>query len=142
MKSRFAVFSVIFALFSVFFVACSNAEPKDVAISFYKALEKGDEESAIKLVHIADESKRDEYEGKVAFFVAAFKSEAKKRGGIKNIEVVEEKIEGDKATIMLKTTYKKSDKADTEKPEKINLIKVDGAWKVDLGMDDLFKNMK
>lgn len=52
MKSRFAVFSVIFALFLVFFVACSSSDPKDVAISFYKAVANGDEKGAVKLIYI------------------------------------------------------------------------------------------
>lgn len=127
MKSRFAVFSVIFALFSVFFVACSNADPKDVAISFYKAVANGDEKGAVKLIYIEDESKRDEYEGKIALTAGLVKNEVIKKGGIKDIEVTEEKIEGDKAEITLKVSYNKSDKTETRK---VKLVRVNGTWMI------------
>ncbi|TLE04809.1 DUF4878 domain-containing protein [Helicobacter bilis] len=46
---------------------------------------------------------------------------------MKDIEVTEEKIEGDKAEITLKVSYNESDKTETRK---VKLVRVNGTWMI------------
>lgn len=55
------------------------------------------------------------------------KDKVTKKGGIKDIEVTEEKIEGDKAEITLKVSYNESDKTETRK---VKLVRVNGTWMI------------
>lgn len=109
---------LLMAVFSVFlFTACSSGSPTSVAKNFSENMAKGKYEEAKKYCS--------EPTGKLLDMAGAF-------GGGKvdpdfKFQPVGEEIDGDKATV----TFKKNEEGDEDT---IDLIKVDGKWKVHIDM--------
>lgn len=104
--------------------SCGGGDsPKSVAENFLKAMNKMDFETAKKY--------GSEDTGKLLDMMSSFSKlmpdSAKKE---KSFEMKEEKINGDKATV----TYLYSDE---DGEQTVNLIKVDGKWKVAMGKDSM-----
>ena len=107
-----------------FFIACGgNDTPKSVAENFLKAMNKMDYETA-KKYGTADTGKLLEM---ISGFAKMMPDSAKQE---KNFEIKDEKVEGDKATV----TYAESGE---EGIQTLNLVKVDGKWKVAMSKDSM-----
>lgn len=106
-----------------FLFACSSGgdSPKAVADNFLKSLNKMDYEGA-KKYGTEDTGKLLDMIGGLAKMMP---DSAKKE---KKYEIVDEKIEGDKATV----NYKDEDGSQT-----LNLVKQDGKWKVAMSKDSM-----
>jgi|GEM_PF-1107682 len=105
-------------------VACGGGDtPKSVAENFLKALNKMDYEAAKKY--------GSEDTGKLLDMMSGFAKmmpdSAKKE---RSFEIKDEKIEGDKATV----TYTESGE---EGIQSLNLVKVEGKWKVSMSKDSM-----
>ncbi|MCL1947668.1 MAG: DUF4878 domain-containing protein [Chitinivibrionia bacterium] len=108
---------VLLTMFSaMFFVGCGSPKPSVVAENFYAALAKGDWETVGKYSTSETITNLTPYASKAQSMVAAY-GKAK---------AVKETIEGDKAIVVVEFENKKDD------PDELNLIKVDGKWKVHL----------
>jgi hypothetical protein len=64
----------------------------------------------------------------VARLATMMKSSADRRGGLKSLTIVSEKVEGDRATVQVKTVWGDGQ----EETEDIGLIRSDGRWVLDL----------
>lgn len=112
---------------SLALVGCGGSGgPGDTVKDLMTAMEKGD---AGKVKELAPGMKMlgdDKLEG----MVEQMKLEAKKKGGIKDIEIIEEKIDGDKATVKYKVTM---GDGTSDGEDEMQLIKDEGKWIVDMG---------
>jgi hypothetical protein len=105
-------------------VACGGSDtPKSVAENFLKAMNKMDYETAKKYGSADTGKLLDMMSG----FAKMMPDSAKKE---KSFEIKDEKIEGDKAIV----TYTESGE---EGEQTLNLLKVDGKWKVAMSKDSM-----
>lgn len=104
------------------FAGCSKG-PDEVALKFVESFGNGDVETACKYA-----TKQTGALLALAKGMAENDSDMKKMKGAK-FEVVETKIDGDSATVKIKTTTKDG-KVDEGDP--VTLIKEDGDWKVNV----------
>lgn len=111
----------------VLFTSCGGgaSAPKDVAVKFAEAVGKADFDEAGK--YASDETKKG-LDMMKAF--AGMMPDSLKNKKVE-FEVVEEKIDGDNATVTLKP------KGGNEKAETFKLTKVDGAWKVNMTKEEM-----
>jgi hypothetical protein len=107
-----------------FLFACSGNSPKSVAENFLKAMNKMDFDGAKKYGTEDTNKMLDMLSG-----FAKMMPDSAKKEDVK-MEITSEKIEGDKATY----TYKEEGK---DGDQTINLVKVDGKWKVAMSKDDM-----
>lgn len=112
-------------------VGCGgSAGPGDTIVELNHALEAGDAETVKKIVPgMAGMVGDDKLKG----MMTEASAEAKKKGGIKSIEILKEEINGDTATVEHKLVWGNGD----EDQETTELSKVDGQWIV--SMDDMDK---
>jgi hypothetical protein len=111
---RILMFSSFFGLIVFLAVGCGSPSPSTVAERFYDALAKGDMETVGK--YSTDETVSDlaPLISKVQPVVAAYgKGKA-----------VSQDIDGDEAVVVMKF-------ANQEDTEEVNLVKVNGKWKID-----------
>jgi len=114
------------ALLIVLIAACTTVDtPKSVAEKFMNALNKQDFETA-KKYGTEDTGKLLDMMSGLAKMGASADTVSKER----KVEMLTEKIEGDKATV----TYKMEDKAGEEP---LSLVKQDGKWKVAMSKDNM-----
>jgi hypothetical protein len=111
-------------LITCFLIACSGNSPKSVAENFLKAMNKMDFEGAKKYGTEDTNKMLDMLSG-----FAKMMPDSAKKEDVK-VEITSEKVEGDKATY----TYKEVGK---DEQQTINLVKVDGKWKVAMSKDDM-----
>lgn len=114
-------------LAALFFVACGNNSPEDIAKNFVESAYSGKVEDMVKCFEIKDNEK-EAAKGKLSMMSLAAVEAANKKGGLKSIEIVSSDIEGNKATVTLKVKYKNN----TESKENVRLYKTDKAWFVKL----------
>lgn len=113
-----------FFIIAVIYFGCGSANsPADVTKEFLHKVEKGDN-GAINLMHsqIVSMMGKEKLE-------QGLKDESekmKKKGGIDNIEILEDKTSENEATLKVKVNYKDG----SSKTEKMNLIKESGDWKI------------
>jgi hypothetical protein len=129
---------LLFAVAGTLFTGCggnsmSNASPKEVLVAFFERISKKDIDGAAKLA--TSES---------AFIMELMKTQLKKAEGLenkmemdpteefKNVEVGEAKINGDMATVSIRS---KKYNREIDFP----LKKEGGGWKVDFSMNTLMK---
>jgi len=120
MKKVQVVMLAFLLAFGSMFVGCGDESPSDVVKQFYAAAKKGDEK---KLREVST--------GKTVELLIMFmkdESYKKQMTSSGDMTIVEETINGDKATV--KVTYQQDGK---EKKEDYMLVKEDGKWKVTLG---------
>ena len=112
------------AAMAVFMIACGGGDtPKSVAENFLKALNRMDYETAKKYGTQDTGKLLDMMSGFAKMMPDSLKKE-------KNFEIKDEKIEGDKATV----TYTESGE---EGDLSLNLVKLDGKWKVAMSKDSM-----
>lgn len=130
MKSR--MFFLALALCaSVFVMACGSSGPSGTLKSYIGHMEKGDSESAMKMVSTAKmpagmkDSK--EFKDKMKQVGDEAAKDIKGKGGIKSVNIKDEKINGDNADVKFTITYGNGTE---EKEETAKLIKENGEWKI------------
>jgi len=115
---RILALTCFFGLIGFFAAGCGSPSPSMVAERFYDALAKGDMETVGKYSTSETISSLGPLMSKVQPMVAAY-GKAK---------VVSQTIDGDEAVVVIKF-------ANQEDEEEVNLIKVDGKWKVHETLD-------
>lgn len=128
-KKLFFILAVAFV--AIFMVSCggsSNAPSKTVT-AFYDAIKSKNYDKAIGLFYKdKDEKMTDSEVQKVKALLMASQEQMDKKGGIKDVEILNEEIaqNGETATVKVKVVY--GDDSDDE--ENVDLKKVDGKWKM------------
>jgi uncharacterized protein YchJ len=102
-------------------VACGEG-PGDAVENMMYAVDAGEYEQAIeymppKLRAMADKEK-------LIQMMRAGKQELEQKGGLDGVEVLEETVDGNKATVKVKTTYGNGE----SETEELKLMKVDDQW--------------
>ncbi len=122
MKSSFKYF--LASLFVTTIIACGGGDkPKSVAENFLKAFNKMDYETAKKY--------GSEDTGKLLDMMSGFSNhmpDSVKQE--KSFEMKDEKINGDKATVFYTASGEEGEQS-------LNLVKVDGKWKVAMSKDSM-----
>ncbi|MCR2038729.1 DUF4878 domain-containing protein [Campylobacter helveticus] len=119
-------------VFAALFAGCGNSTtPGEVAKDFTNDMYEGDGEALVKYIYMPDTIKDSDKElvnGKLKAGAAKAKEQADARGGVKSIEIIDEKIEGDNAKVRLKITFND----DSSKEDGGPLKKIDNEWKMSL----------
>jgi hypothetical protein len=123
-KQLIAIFAAAVVILSA---ACSGGDsPKGVANEFLTSLNKMDFAKA--------KTMGTEETGKLLDMLSSFSDmvpdSVKQKEANKKIEIVNEKIEGDNATVTYKTEG-------SDKEETLKLVKADGKWKVQMSKADM-----
>ncbi len=130
MKKFVLFFAVLFGV--SFFMACGgSSSPGDKAVKINQKLADGDMDYVMDNLYVGKEDMTDEEKEKVKGLLQMGKAEVDSQGGIKSIEVVEEKIDedGKKAKVTLKMVMGNGE----EDTDDVSLINDDGCWKLSLG---------
>lgn len=111
-------------------VSCTNSTPSSVAKDYLTAIQKGDYEKAVDLIHFQKEMTASDKE-EVAKLMRE-KIEINGEPSIEDIEITGEDVkeDGEHAKVSYKYKDKKKDK---EKTDKLDLVKIDGKWMIDSG---------
>jgi len=113
------------------FSACGGSKqgtPSATVETMAKAMQSEDVEAVMELLNpavYAQPGAKEKLSGLLAASMAEMKEEEK---GLKKIEILEEKINGERATVKAKYYYGN----DTDDTQVMNLVKVDGKWYLDL----------
>lgn len=129
MKNVF--YSLCFLAVLTMFSCSSSQSPGQVAVNFLTSIENGDIKKAKELSTEASSDMLSMLD------TPAFKEELKKSTETSKTkyEVIDTKIDGDKATCKLKMMNGETDEGETE----LSLVKKDGKWLVDLNKEDMNK---
>jgi hypothetical protein len=102
-------------------VGCSD-RPSDVVTKVIRAMEQGDVDAAVSHIHPdhREELRRLGLEGQAE----VSRKELEQLGGIKRIEILEEDIDEDSATLQIRLTF---GNGETES-DRFELVKIDGRW--------------
>jgi len=107
------------------FAGCGSSSPDKVAVSFVEKLNDCDFDGCTKYASPA-----------TAALIGMMKSmpieEKEKQWKGAKVEVVNTKIDGDKATVIIKRTSKDGKVETMDGKDAVTLIKQDGEWKVDM----------
>lgn len=106
-------------------VGCGGSGPGDAVKDFTAAMEAGDTEKVKELAPAMGMAGE-----KLDGMVQQMAMEIKKKEGIKEIEITEEKIDGETATVEFTTHF---GDGSSEGPESMELAKIDGKWIIDMG---------
>jgi PBP1b-binding outer membrane lipoprotein LpoB len=125
MKNLKRIVMVLFISLFMFSCGGGSGSPKGVAQSFMEAISKQDFKTAKELG--TDKTKA--FIGMIEGLMAMMPEDKKKEafGEVDAIEWGEVKVDGDKAKVYFSEKGKEKNKKD-----KIDLVKVDGKWKVDM----------
>lgn len=114
------------AFMALFAAGCGDDSPGDVV---KEALEKtsdrdfGDVYDLFSRDSSLRKQSKDEY-------VADAEKDMPEEASIEDIEILEEKIDGDKATVKFKATFKTPGEPDDTDENTAKLVKEDGEWKI------------
>lgn len=121
MKKLIVILLAVAAVFGM--TSCNSSSPSKVVTSYYKALQAGDLEKAMTYTDLtSDEEIQKQIEKFNTFEIK-----------VQNFEIVSETIadDGNSAVVEVKQTvtsaFNSEPKEDTKK---LNLVKVDGKWKI------------
>lgn len=121
MKKLIVVLCVIAAVFGM--TSCKSTSPSDVVKDYYKALQAGDFQKAMTYTDLASDEEIQKQIQKYQNFDVK----------VVSYEVLSETIsdDGNSAVVEVKHAVTSSfDSEPTEKTDKLNLVKVDGKWKI------------
>lgn len=126
---------VFIALCAVFLAACGSNEPKDVALSFEKAMIDGDVKKVMSQLYLVKkgdtpltDADKQAIEGKLMMMTGEVKNKTQARGGFDKVEFVEETVGENEAQVKVRLHFKDGSTSD----DKVYLIKNDGKWQVNL----------
>ena len=121
MKKLIVIICAVVAVFGM--TSCKSSSPSNVVKEYYKALQAGDLQKAMTYTDLAtDEEIQKQIEKYQSFEIK-----------IQNYEILSEKVaeDGKTAVVEVKQTmtsaFNKEPKEDTKE---LNLVKVDGKWKI------------
>ena len=120
MKHIFKLFSLIIAFV---LVSCSGSEPKDLADKAAGYIQDKDSKALVEMISGYDEMSEQDQEMCTGLVAKSF-AMMDKKDGLKDYEVLEEKIDGEKATVKMKYVYGNGD----EDEGKMKFEKKDGKW--------------
>lgn len=131
MKKMFRLMAI--AIVSLAFFACGSksATPEGATGAFLKSYQKGDYAALVDQMHFSQELTKDQKDQFVQMLQEKSAPEIEKKGGIASYEIgeVEMAENGESAKVNYTLTYGDG----TSKPDKINLVLVDGKWMIDGG---------
>lgn len=126
---------VFIALCAVFLAACGSNEPKDVALSFEKAMIDGDVKKVMSQLYLVKkgdtpltDADKQAIEGKLMMMTGEVKNKTQARGGFDKVEFIEETVGENEAQVKVRLHFKDGSTSD----DKVYLIKNDGKWQVNL----------
>lgn len=126
---------VFIAFCAVFLAACGSNEPKDVALSFEKAMIDGDVKKVMSQLYLVKkgdtpltDADKQAIEGKLMMMTGEVKNKTQARGGFDKVEFVEETVGENEAQVKVRLHFKDGSTSD----DKVYLIKNDGKWQVNL----------
>lgn len=121
--------AVVLFLLMLSIAGCSlfNPGPSQVVKNFFQYVEKGEVENATKLF---SKQSAQAFGSKLSSIMAYQVGTIKNKGGIKFIDT-QENITGDVAKVTYKVTFKNN----TTEDGSFDLIKEDGAWKIQVSMN-------
>lgn len=121
MKKLFVILCAVVAVFGL--ISCKSSSPSATVEAYYKALQAGDYEKALSYTDITDQE--------------AIQKQIEKYKGfdikVVDFEILSEKVseDGNSATVEVKSTVTSSfNEAPDESTKKMELVKVDGKWKI------------
>lgn len=121
------------ALVALFFVACGSQSASDVAKDFTRELFEGEAKKVVDMMYLGEKEVAEEdkavINAKIAAAVAKNQKNAKQRGGIKDIIIEKEVIDGDSARIRTLVIFKDDS---NESSGNIDLVKINDEWLVKL----------
>ncbi|KAA6224664.1 MULTISPECIES: DUF4878 domain-containing protein [unclassified Campylobacter] len=128
--------SWILALILVSFVACSSDSPGDVVKDFTNnAFNNKTEKMLSNLLskeemkeEFKKEGKKEASIGKMQMLAGRVQNMTASHGGLKSVEILEEKIEGDTAKVKARTNFKDGKSSD----DNFRLRKAKDGWKIQL----------
>jgi len=102
-------------------VGCSDS-PSDVVTKYYRAMEQGDVDAALSHYRPdhREEIRRMWLEGRAEIL----RKNLEQQGGIKRIEIPEEEIDEDTATVQYRITFGNGETVSSRS----HLVKIDGRW--------------
>ncbi|WMY75932.1 DUF4878 domain-containing protein [Buttiauxella selenatireducens] len=131
MKNIIGIALLLVASLTLF--GCGDKKPSDVALDFYRAVEKQDVDKAYSMLYLNDDDAKNEMQvkGKLQMIIGETSGKMKQHGGTKDIVVKNEKASTDNTMtlVTLEVTFK--DK--TVKNETFRLRQKNKEWKVVLG---------
>lgn len=128
MKKLLQTSLVIVFLFGM--VACGGSNtPEKTTEAFFQYVANKDFDKAIDLIYIKDlkDTEMASAKGKLNMLLAAASERMEKSGGFKSVKVTNTEVSSDGKTATVKYTMTVGDK---ESKASMNLIKVDGKWKI------------
>jgi hypothetical protein len=114
-------------------VSCvDNSTPSSVAKNYLTAIQKGEYEKAVDMIHFKKEMSAQDKEDIVKLMREKMEASYGEQGNIENIEITGEEVkeDGEHAKVSYTYTDKKKGK---EKKDKLDLVKIDGKWMIDSG---------
>lgn len=119
--------------------ACSffgGSKPENIAIKFTECAYNGDYDCVIDSLNISEQEKKDGslalISSKLQSAVAKAKSEADRKGGVKEIVVDSKQIDEPNGVGKVKLTINFKNDGSQSKSETYNVIRTDNGWKVNL----------
>lgn len=117
----------------VLLAACGGSKSaKEVAQGFISGLYSGKGSELVSYFSLPANAKNDGtlqlVEGKLDMAAAAASEKVSQRGGVKDIKVLDEKVNDDGAFVVLEINFNDGSAAS----EGVALVKIDGAWKIKL----------
>lgn len=131
MKKMFRLMAL--AIVALAFAACGSksATPEGATAAFLKSYQKGDYAALIDQMHFSQDLTKDQKKEFVQMLEEKSAPEIEKKGGIASYEVGEVVMaeDGESAKVNYTLTYGDG----STKPDKVNLVLVDGKWMIDGG---------
>lgn len=123
----FSLLSMTLAAFLL--AACSGGKPESVVETFYEAAAKGDVDKAVAQISFAGvpAEQMAMAKGKIQMVVGEMQNRIKANDGLKEVKIVDAKVDGDKAVISAVLVFKNGKE---QKENNINLAKENGDWKM------------
>lgn len=111
------------ALLLAVLVGCGGGGPADVAESFTRAAANGDGEAVVEML---DPAMAQTFGPKIQSTISMQAGQISSQGGLDDINILEETVNGNNATVRLETVMGDG----TREEQTIQLRLVDGDWKV------------
>ncbi|MEL6615374.1 MAG: DUF4878 domain-containing protein [Bacteroidota bacterium] len=111
------------AVLALLLVGCGSGGPGDTAADFARAAASGDGERVVELL---DPAMAQSLGPKISATVSSQAGEAAAKGGLSEVNILDETVNGDNATVRIETVMGDGSRSE----ETIQLRKIDGDWKV------------
>jgi len=129
MKTKsYLVILLAVALFPLLLNSCSTPTPSETVEDMLQQIGKGNVEKSVDYLATGEEGLTEEERQKLEGLYSQTKSVMDEKGGVKNVEILQEEIaeDGQSAVVSAKITY--GDGSSQEMQQK--MIMEDGKWKV------------